>query len=314
MEKIKYLPTQHEFAELATESHFSKEELSFQKKMALKAGYLSWDDYVKFMYNFICNFYDFYAIANEIAIEFYRTDKLMGSLPILINRNTNTTLENELQPIIDKVDSFSHKDKNRINQFERKWTNLFISLIIDKCKSDPKVIEFVQAFQLDFQNQFTAVDSQVSLENALSLTESIQMPNANAVIKKHIKPNFYFPLKRHLLKKLHNLLLDCKFIEANEDFEKTFELKDRPQKVKPTIWCVDGAKLYYLLYCLNDNKEFAEGQSIDKIANQLFVFKKDKSPNAMRTVFRKALNKFEDSDYLKKKMSIISDIIEKLPN
>ena len=312
MARIKYLPSFHEFADLATELHFSKEELSFQKEMALKAGFLSWDEYVNFMYKFFCNFFDIDAILNEMAVEFNQTNKLVGALPILFHKHSNSRIENEMQPIIENVDSFPLEDKNRINQFESKWSHLFTMFMLDKSKNDGVALELVNAFHIDFNNQFTAINTTASIENSLALTESIQMPNTNAVIEKYINPNFYFPQKKHLLKKLHDLLLDRGLIEANDDFEKTFESEIRPPKVKATVWCVDSPKLYYLLYYLNDSEEFFKRQSIDKIANQLFVFKKDKSPNAMRTVFRKALNKFEDSDYLEKKMSIISDIIQKL--
>jgi hypothetical protein len=310
----KYLPSLHEFAILATDINFSKEEISFQKKMAIKIGYLSWDDYVKFMYNFICNIFDIDSIADEMAAEFNQTNKIIGSLPILINNHLNNDLENELQPIIDKVDSFPLEDKNRINQFQNKWVNLFIMLMLDKCKNDVAALELINAFQLDLNNQFTAINSNPSIENSLALTEAIQMPNTNAVIEKYIKPNYYFPLKRHQLKKLHDSLLDRGLIENNDDFEKTFELKIRPQNVKPTVWPKEKTKLFYLLYRLNDNKEYIDGESIDKIANQLFAFKKNITTNTMRTNFLKAFEKFEDAEYIKKKMFVISNIIEKLPN
>jgi hypothetical protein len=314
MDKIDYLPTQQEFADIATELYFSKEELSFQKEMALKAGYLSWDEYIRFMYKFFCNIFDIDSISNELGVEFNKTNKIIGALPILLKKHFNYNLEKEMQPIIEKVDSFPIEDKNQIDLFQNKLANRFLMLLLDKGKNEPLLIEIVEAIQLDMKNQFAAIDSNASLENSLSMTKSIQMPWTNAVIQNYTNQNFYFPQKKHLLKKLHGLLLDRCLIEANEDFEKTFELKIRPKNVKPTVWPKEKTKLFYLLYRLNDNKEYIDGESIDKIANQLFAFKKNMTTNTMRTNFLKAFEKFDKPDYVKKKMADISDILLKLSN
>jgi hypothetical protein len=308
----KYLPTEQEFAEQATDFNFSKEELSFQKEMALKAGYLTWDEYIRFMYKFFCNIFDIDSISNELGVEFNHTNKITGALPILLKKHFNYNLEKEMQPIIEKVDSFPLEDKNQIDLFQNKLANRFLMLLLDKGKNEPVLIEIVEAIQLDMKNQFAAIDSNASLENSLLLTESIQMPKTNAVIQNYTNQNFYFHQKKHQLKKLHELLLDRDLIEANEDFEKTFELKIRPQNIKATVWPKEKTKLFYLLYRLNDNKEYIDGESIDKIANQLFAFKKNITTNTMRTNFVKAFEKFEDAEYINKKMFVISDIIEKL--
>ncbi len=121
--------------------------------------------------------------------------------------------------------------------------------------------------------------------------------------------NFYFPEIKNRLNQLHDELLRAEFIQPNDDFSKSFEKKIKPLSIKSTIWRTGDTKLYYLLYILNNKKEFLEGMSIDKIAHQLFQFEEVKIPKNMRSNFSKAFTKFEDPAYLKKKMSDVTHII-----
>ncbi|MGZ4055085.1 MAG: hypothetical protein ACXVPU_02155 [Bacteroidia bacterium] len=312
MDLTKYFPSLKEFTDQITVFHFSQEDIDFQHEMALKVGYKSWGDYLQYFFHNFCNIYDLDSLTNEFGSDFNKTNKFIGSFPILLNKHINIALKEKMQPILDMVKTFPIEDRNRIENFEDKIALIFTSLILNKYKNDPIALELVKAFEIDFKNQFAAINPNPLNENAPSIVESILMPNTNSVIQKYSNQNFYFPSKKLLLKQLHDFLLKDDCIEANDDFEKTFELKIRPAAIKSTLWLADGTELFYLLYCLNDNDDYVRGQSIDKIANQLFTFKKPKTDNLMRTNFVKAFKQFENPDYIKKKMSRITNILQKL--
>ena len=300
MDISEYFPSLKEFTNQITTLHFDQEDIDFQNKMALKVGYHSWEDYLKYLFYNFCNIYDFDALTTELDLGFNETNKLIGCLPIIFNKHINVQLREEMQPIYDVVKSFPLQDQNRIGNFEDKVGHIFTSLILDKRKNDPIALEFVAAFEIDLKNQFIALKSNPTKGTPPSHIESMLMPNFNAAIQKYVSPNFYFPTKTFLLKHLYRFLLDEELIDPNDDFEKTFGKKIRPSNVEPTLWLADGTELFYLLYRLNDCDEYVRGQSIDKIANQLFTFQIEKTDNVMRTNFVKAFKKFEDSDYLKK--------------
>ena len=313
MDLQKYFPTLEDFRNQVTTFHFSSDDLDFQKRMAFKAGYQSWEDYLDFIFYLSTNIYDIEALSNELGHDFIKTNMITGSLPILLNKHLNISLKEEMQPIFAAVANFPIDDQDRIGIFENKLIILFTSLMLNKRKDDPIALELVEAFQKDTKSQFLAINSPLTLENTSSIAESILMPNTNSVIQKYTIPNFYFPSQKHLLKKLYEILLAEGLIKANDDFEQTFEKKVKPSNLKATLWLADTTELFYLLYRLNNNKEYAdEGISIDKIANQLFTFNKTKTDNAIRTGFVKAFKQFEEEEYLNKKMSTITHVLQKL--
>lgn len=315
MDSKQVFPSFGDFSNLVNNS-FDKKDLDFQKKIVSEIGYESFEGYLKSLLDRMCNLFDLDALINEIGPDFQKDPKIVGFIPVLINKHINTSVIEEMQNLDEKIKKIPTNIQNHFRIFEEKSTKLFIPLMMEKHKNDPIRTEGATAFVNDFEMQRSTLNSDsVNVgQNIISQLNSATLPNINAVIKKYISPNFYFPAKAYLLKQLHAELVEKKFIEPNEDFEKSFITQILPRDIKPTLWLKDSTKLFYLLYRLNDKQEFLEkeGISIDKVANQLFSFKVKKTVNGIRTSFAKAYKQFENEDYLKKKMPEIIGLLKTL--
>ena len=310
MELSEIMPSIEEFFSLVNEINFDKAELDFQKKMAKKAGFASWEDYLQRLYKMKFFRIDRMNFANELAQNIQQDIALSGSIPLLMNKHRNIEFEKELKPIFEKVRSFPKEMQERIGDFEIKLYKYADHLILEKHKDQPLVMDVTKGFVKDFEIQDLHLNSKAE---ANSNIDAFFLPNLNAAINKHKTFNFYFPKKRYLLRKLHVELVEAKFIEANDDFEKTFETQIKPLKVQSTLWLGDITKLFYLLYRLNDKKEYhANGIRLDKIADKLFTFKVACSKNSIATNFAKSVKRFKRNIYVKKKMTDIEVVLEKL--
>lgn len=303
-----------EFMNLANSFHFNEKDIEFQKKKALQVGYDSWENYLKTVYQLITSQFNIDAIIKDITTSTDETIFLSGSFQLSLEKNQNNEKIKTIAPILRKIKALPDKEYKRVAAFEIKLVNLFKFKILENFKDDPRILQLVQHFESDVDFQKRAIKSQPSTtkSKSTSVTDSFLFPQTNDFIKKNKINPFYFPSKYQFLPKLYDALLELKYIEANNDFIKSFDAKNLHPSTHGTVWLADTSKLFYLLYRLNNNKEYFEGMSIDKIAQQLFTFKTIKSSNSMRTTFSKCLSNFEDSVYLNKKMKDLKTLLDSM--
>ena len=307
-------PSFQDFTDQLSPLHFDKKDVDFQKATALKIGFQSWEDYLRFFYRISYDSIDLAGMYEEFVTGLKQNKTIALSFPLLLNKHLSKAILEEIEAFDVKLDALPVNVKDRFERFGGKLTNIYCLLFMDKlknCIGDP---ELINAVFRDIEIQFSALNS-VSIKGnpkIISVEDSFLLPNTNAFVKKHINPNHYFPSKKFLLKPLHDFLLEEEMIESNDDFEKTFELKAKPKNIKATLWLADGTELFYLLYLLNDNDEYVSGQRIDKIANQLFNFEVQKTDNTIGTSFSKSFKKYNDEEYIEKNMFRITSILQKL--
>jgi len=109
---------------------------------------------------------------------------------------------------------------------------------------------------------------------------------------------------------LHNQLTQLGYIKGNLDFEKTFKNRYNNSQIQRTLWLADTPKLFYLLYRLSNNKDYFEKDRLEIIAQQLFIFKTEKTKENLRATFDKTKTKFMDKNYHLKKMSAIDNLFD----
>ena len=314
MKSIPFCPPLSDFIDLANSFLFNQEDIDFQKQKALEVGYTSWEDYLKTVYLLLTRLFNLEAIAKDLVTLTEETIFLSGSFMLSLERNQNTEIIKTMDRILTKVEALPDSEYKRVAAFQNKMVLLFHHKILENIKADPKTLEFVQQFTSDvnLQNQVPDLQSKTTYTSSASVIDSFAFLKTNGFIRKNNSRAFYFPSKYYLLPKLYDTLLALKYIKANNNFQKSFETKSIPPSVQATEWLADNRKLFYLLYRLNNQKEYFEGMSIDKIAQQLFSFKTKKSSNSMRTGFTNCLPKFEDPDYLEKKMPTLKTLLDNL--
>ena len=316
MSLSEYFPSFGEFRDNITSSSIPSDDLAFQKKMALKAGYKSWQEYLQYIYDKHTIFIDFKAIVDEIGKDFDKTNRLTVSFPLILNKNKNTSLQAKKKAIFKKVDTFSLQEKNKIWNIEEGISKYFFIILIDKYKQDKGLMDFLLGIFNDIQKQYEFIDLDYSnyFKKAILYIEAVLLTETNNVLQQQTSFNFYFPTKAHLLKKLHDKLLEAEFIYSNDDFEKSFALKNRPKDIKATRWRTEATRLFYLLYKLNDKTQLHANKNghkinIYKIAMELFIFKNHEEREKVYDNFVKAFNKFDDDNYINGKMLKIEHIL-----
>ena len=184
---------------------FPKEDIDFQKELVFKIGFQTWENYLKEFYCLFLNGWDYNKITNEIGASFPQKKEFVGSIHIIFNKHENALVIDEWFLVHEKLKTFEQIIQDRFNNFEKQSLRLFVSLLLDKHKNEPLVAEFVAAFLKDGRNQLATI-MEHSLDEGhrmVSAVDSILLPNSNAVIKKYVSPNFYFPEKAYLLRPLH---------------------------------------------------------------------------------------------------------------
>ncbi|MBA3901038.1 MAG: hypothetical protein H0X62_12670 [Bacteroidetes bacterium] len=306
------LPTFSELYSQIDFPHFTQDEIDTQKEIALRLGFPSWEDYLKFHLDIYYRILDIHTVKGDLEKDFPITKKLTGSIPLILNKHKNNSLLQELSLFDKKLSAFTDIAQANYKSFQDKINNLITLLIGQKLSSSE--LELLAAFSKDVEIQFSSINKNNESNNSkvISIEDSFLLSETNNAIKNLYFPNYYFPAITSKLKALQEGLVELEYMERNEDFVKTFETREKSRNLKPTLWLVDSTKLFYLLYRLNSKKEYYNDLSIDKIANQLFTFKNDKTPNSIRTSFGKALPKFGEDDYLEKKMSNLLGLLNSL--
>jgi hypothetical protein len=312
MEFTNYIPSLQDFINLSTSNAFSKKEITLQSQCAIKAGYSTYDQYLRFQYFIILNTYSLKGITEEVA-QLSRPN-LKIKFSEIASRNVDESIEDELKPILDNTLQFSDEERNSILKFETKIRMLFMECFIDNMSDDKPLLNTLKLILIDAKKQFVLSDAETKneIQDLLDYIDGICLTETNNYLKTISTTNYYFPDKSYLLIQLHNQLTQLGYIKENPDFEKTFETRYNNSQIQRTLWLTDTPKLFYLLYRLSNNKDFFESDRLEIIAQQLFIFKTEKTKENLRASFDKTITKFKDKDYLLKKMSAIDLMFDAL--
>ena len=312
MEFTNYIPSLQDFIHLSISDAFSKKEITLQSQCAIKVGYTSYDEYIKFQYFIILNTYSLKDVTEEV--EQLSIPNLKIKFSKIAAKHVDESIEDELKPIFDNTLQFSEEVRNSISQFETKLRMLLMECFIDNLSANESVLNSLKLVLIDAKKQFVLSDAETKneIQDLLDYIDGIWLSETNNYIKNISTTNYYFPDKSYLLIQLHNQLTQLGYIKENPDFEKTFINKYNNSEIKKTLWLVDTAKLFYLLYRLSDKKEFFKEDRLEVIAQKLFVFKKEKTKENLRMTFVKTIKRFKEKDYLIKKMSEIDNLFAKL--
>ena len=308
------LPSLSEFNALVNTFNFSQQDIELQSKTATEVGYSSFENYLEFVYFRLTKQFDLESIVQEIGEEFQRTQTIKYNLPFLLKKHRDDSIEEELAPIYARVQKLPSEIKDRIGNFENKLNRLFFVSVIDKNKHDVLKINFLKASLIDASKQVSFIDPETTIEyqKLIDLIDGMTLSNSNQEIENQISLNYYFTDKTKHLEQLHKELVHLDYISQNEDLKKTFESKNKKSSEERMLWLTDLPKLLYLLYRLNNKKQFVDGNRIDVIAGNLFKFKTEKTSANIRTNYNKVINNFNEESYLSKKMSDLKNVLDNL--
>ena len=312
MEFTNFIPTLQDLKNISSSSAFSKKEIKLQSECAIKVGYSSYDEYIKFQYFVILNTYSLKNLTKEI--DQLNSPNLKINFSKIAAKYFDESIFEKLKSNFIKTEKFSEEKRKSISQFETKLRMLFMECLVDKMSKEEGLLNTLKVILIDAKNQLVLSNSETKNEilDLLDYIDGIRLTETNKYLKNISTTNYYFPDKSNLLNKLHEQMIQHGFIKGNPDFEKTFINKYNNSEIKKTLWLVDTPKLFYLLYRLSDKKEYFEKDRLEVIAEQLFVFKKEKTKANLRMTFVKTIKRFKEKDYLIKKMSEIDNLFAKL--
>ncbi len=307
-----YIPSLQDFINLSNSDAFSKKEISFQSQCAIKVGYVSYDEYIKFQYFIILNTYSLKDVTG--AVEKLSSPNLKIKFSKIAAKHVDESIDYELKPIFDNTLKFSEETINNILKFETKLRMLFMECFINNMSDDKPLLNTLKLILIDAKKQFVLSDAETKneIQDLIDYIDGIKLTETNNYLKNISTTNYYFPDKSYLLSQIHNQLLKLGFIKENPDFEKTFENRYNNATVQRTLWLADTPKLLYLLYRLSNNKDYFENDRLEIVAQQLFIFKTEKTKENLRATFDKTKTKFTDKEYLLKKMSAIDLLFDSL--
>ena len=312
MEFTNFIPTLQDLKNISSSRAFSKKEIKLQSECAIKVGYSSYDEYIKFQYFVILNTYSLKNVTEEI--DQLTSPNLKINFSKIAAKYFDESIYEKLKSNFIKTEKFSEEKRKSISQFETKLRMLFMECLVDKMSKEEGLLNTLKVILIDAKNQLVLSNSETKNEilDLLDYIDGIRLTETNKYLKNISTTNYYFPDKSNLLNKLHEQMIQHGFIKGNPDFEKTFINKYNNSEIKKTLWLVDTPKLFYLLYRLSDKKEFFKEDRLEVIAEQLFVFKKEKTKANLRMTFVKTIKRFKEKDYLIKKMSEIDNLFAKL--
>ena len=312
MEFTNFIPTLQDLKNISSSRAFSKKEIKLQSECAIKVGYSSYDEYIKFQYFVILNTYSLKNVTEEIGK--LTSPNLKINFSKIAAKYFDESIYEKLKSNFIKTEKFSEEKRKSISQFETKLRMLFMECFIDNLSANESVLNSLKLVLIDSKKQFVLSDAETKneIQDLLDYIDGIRLSETNNYIKNISTTNYYFPDKSYLLIQLHNQLTQLGYIKENPDFEKTFINKYNNSEIKKTLWLVDTPKLFYLLYRLSDKKEFFKEDRLEVIAQKLFVFKKEKTKENLRMTFVKTIKRFKEKDYLIKKMSEIDNLFAKL--
>jgi len=314
MEFSKFIPTLSDLKSLVNESNFSKEDIELQSKIASKVGYDDFDHYLEFQFFIYLNKYHINELFEEISKDYETQNKIKGNLESKVAKYKEHSLEEELNPIFERVQKLPAHIQTRLGNFEDKLQTLYFKSFLDKIAEDDSATNTIKSFLNDLANQYslTQPEAKQFAINAISYLDGISLHDTNKLMQKATSDNYYFPKQISILQQLHDELVIGNYIEQNDDFVKVFQSKIKPPHLQSTLWLDETPKLFYLLLQLNGNKEFIDEKRIYTIAQQLFTFTSEKTDNNMRTAYNKLVSNMKDEHYIEKKMGDLKTILDRI--
>jgi hypothetical protein len=252
---------------------FLDDELAFLNTHALKAGFDSFDDYLDFMYTF----YTCYIQIPEKeffekwgSLESQQNKIILPPIDTYKKAIFSIEFQNRSRKIQKKASKFSKNVIERITKLELRFPKVLLSMVISKFSYDPNLQAFILQTQKEAYNQLLHLtNNEPLILEMLDYIETFTQPKLHSLIEEKQKIYYYFHDKSLVFQSLHDELLTHKMIVANPFFKESFiELK--PKKRLVTLWSASNPELLYLLYHLNNKKDYYQRDSIATIAWNLF--------------------------------------------
>lgn len=314
MEFSKFIPTLSDLKSLVNESNFLKEDIELQSKIASEVGYDNFEHYLEFQFFIYLNKFHLNELFEEISKDYETQHKIKGNLETKIAKYKDHSIEEELNPIFERVQKLPADIQTRLGKFEDKLQTLYFQSLLDKIAEDDSATNTIKSFLNDLANQYslTKPEAKQFVINAISYLDGIGLHDTNKLMQEVSSGNYYFPKQVSILQQLHDGLVLGKYIEQNDDFVNVFHSKIKPPHLKSILWLEETPKLFYLLFRLNENKEFIDNQRIDSIAHQLFTFNPEKTIDNIRTAYNKTVSQMNDKLYIDKKMHDLKIILDRI--
>lgn len=318
MDFSKIAPTTDDFLEQVDAINFDQEEIDFQKKIIKKhTKFKSFDQYIENCHFVLANIIDLNKVLNGFSYEEDDQIKFSGDLNILIIKNLNSSVIEKKRTWYKQLSKLTVVEQKLFDDFETKLLNLFMRLVIENSKTDPTASKTIQALLKDFENQKKSIEINDTRQvtDPLEYIQAVSLPNLNKRIQNLDSKNFYFPKKSQYLKKLHDALVEHNLIEANDDFEKLFEMEfNLKNKLKPIVCTFKEpmTTLFYLLYKLNDGSNVHKNYSLSKIAYDFFKLNDNTTENSLNVNLNQVFYRFKEAQYVNRNMKLITKILDSI--
>ena len=215
MEFTNYIPSLQDFIHLSISDAFSKKEITLQSQCAIKVGYTSYDEYIKFQYFIILNTYSLKDVTEEV--EQLSIPNLKIKFSKIAAKHVDESIEDELKPIFDNTLQFSEEVRNSISQFETKLRMLLMECFIDNLSANESVLNSLKLVLIDAKKQFVLSDAETKNE-IQDLLDYIESYYANIEEDADL---VHFTLKRSI-----KAIIESRPLEISYGLEETKELKN----------------------------------------------------------------------------------------
>lgn len=306
--------TKNELNKLLDGIFFSKEEIDQRKKVALKTGFNSWDDFLNFGMLFYESSFDIDKAVNELST-MYHDGQIRGSLLLAISNNVNTNFEKENYSIFERFEKLPDDLKKSAGQFDSKLAALYLKMVICKIHSlEPDAAAFAQGAARDLFQEMESLDPNFREESKLLIAtvDNFSLNNSNEALAKS-KKDTYFQPNAHLLLQLQDAWVKEGLTYFRSDFANLFDHKNLKKGVPPILWKGEIYELGFQLWVLNGKKDFTkDGTTIGHIIDRFFIFKTSKKTNSILNSYTRSLEKFRDEAYVnrmqKKSVRILASL------
>ena len=184
MEITEFIPSLADFKNLVNVDNFSQVDIDLQNKTSSTVGYDNFEHYLEFQYFIYLNLYKINELVTKISQDYEIHQKLKVSLDSILEKYNDTSIEEELKTITDRLQKLPIEIQTRLNKFESLLRILFIKSMFDKISENEKLALLVKSMLNDFANQYslTRPEAKQSLLSAISYLEGISFNNTNRLI------------------------------------------------------------------------------------------------------------------------------------
>jgi hypothetical protein len=314
MEIPEFIPSLTDFKNLVNVDNFSQVDIDLQNRTSSTVGYDNFEHYLEFQYFIYMNLFNLKEFANEIENKYKVQNKIKGDFLSIALKHIDYSFEEELEPIFARVQKLPSDIQTRLINFEDTLRKLFIKLMLANIAENDSLKDIIKSTFNDLANQYSLSKPDVKqfALDAISYLDGVSFNSTNRLILEATSNNYYFPKQVSVLQQLHDQLFLGEYIEKNDDFINVFQSKIKPPNMPGILWIQKTPKLFYLLYRLNDNREFFLGQRINLIAHQLFIFKREKTSDNIRASYNKIASQIRDEFYIEKNMPKLKQILDQL--